>query len=88
MEPLIAEGGIVVADLSDDVPARIREGKIYELCYDLDFGECAVKFLSWAAKDRLLAIGSQNAALYPAVYRKPSEVRIVGRVIWASREIR
>jgi phage repressor protein C with HTH and peptisase S24 domain len=51
-------------------------------------GECAVKFLSWAAKDKLLAIGSQDAALYPAVYRKPSEVRIVGRVIWASREFR
>jgi hypothetical protein len=88
MEPLIAEGGIVVADLSDNDPARRREGKIYVLCYDLDFGECAVKFLSWAAKDRLLAFTSQDAALYPAVHGRPPEVRIVGRVIWASREFK
>jgi hypothetical protein len=39
----------------------------------------------WAAKDRLQ---SQNVALYPAVYRKPSEIQLVGRVIWASREFK
>jgi phage repressor protein C with HTH and peptisase S24 domain len=74
------------------MPGRPRKGPSgiseYVLCYEPGFGECAVKFLSWAAKDKLLAIGSQNAALYPAVYRKPSEIRLVGRVIWASREFK
>jgi transcriptional regulator with XRE-family HTH domain len=35
MEPLIAEGGLVVADTSENDIRKLKDGKIYVLCWDL-----------------------------------------------------
>ena len=87
MEPVIAKGGIVVADLYDNDLGRLKPGKVYVLCWDLSEGECAVKYLRWAEPGRLLAITSPNQELYPPIYREARDVRLVGRVIWACRDL-
>ena len=85
MEPLIAQGGLVLADLKQNELQHLREGRIYVLCWDLDDGECAVKRLKWAERDQLLAIESENG-FYETLYRRPEEVKLIGRVIWSWRE--
>jgi hypothetical protein len=44
MEPVIGEKGIVIVDKSENDPLKIKPGKIYVLCWELDLGECALKF--------------------------------------------
>ncbi len=85
MEPLIAKGGIVLADLAQNDIHNLREGRIYVLCWDFDEGECAVKRLKWAAPGTLLAIESENS-FYETIYRRPGEVHLIGRVILSWRE--
>ncbi|MDR3038303.1 MAG: LexA family transcriptional regulator [Candidatus Adiutrix sp.] len=85
MEPVLAGGGIVIADLTHNELDRLREGSIYVLCWDLYDGECAAKYLRWAEKGRWLSIESENKAYSPLV--KPvDEVRLIGKIIWAWRE--
>ncbi|MDR1044387.1 MAG: hypothetical protein LBP33_04610 [Candidatus Adiutrix sp.] len=84
MEPLIARGGIVLADLKQNEFEHLREGRIYVLCWDLADGECAVKRLKWAERDQLLAIESENG-FYDTIYRRPEEVRLIGQVVWSWR---
>ncbi|MDR0881917.1 MAG: hypothetical protein LBP55_05185 [Candidatus Adiutrix sp.] len=86
MEPLLAEGGIVLADLRHNELRQIKEGSVYILCWDFADGECAVKRLRWADQGRILAVESENPA-YPARFMNVSDVQLVGRVIWAWREI-
>lgn len=87
MEPLIAQNGIVLADLSCNDFARLHEGSIYVLCWDRSEGECAVKRLRWAEKNRLLLIESEDR-FYPPVIKNINEVTLIGQVIWAWRELR
>lgn len=87
MEPLIAKGGIVMADIAPmfrDI-MHIHEGDIYILCWDLSDGECAVKYLRWAEKGRLLSIESEMPYVKP-VYKAVEDVVLIGKVIWAWRE--
>lgn len=85
MEPLIAEGGIVMVDtLLNDI-TRIREGGIYVLCWDLSDGECAVKRLRWAEKPRLLSIESYDP-FYAPVFKDVKDVVLIGEVVWSWRE--
>ena len=86
MEPVIAEGGLVIADLADNDPDKLKEGKIYVLCWDLREGECAVKYLRWAEKGRSLLITSPDQNLHPPLVKPIRDVRLVGRVIWSWRE--
>jgi hypothetical protein len=86
MEPVIAEGGIVLADTSDNVPERLREGKIYVICWDLREGECAVKYLSWAKKKESVLITSPDIRAYPPIVRALEDIQLIGRVIWSWRE--
>jgi len=86
MEPLIAEGGIVLADLTQNELRSIKEGNIYVLCWDLLDGECAVKYLRWAKKNQFLSIESENAKAFPPVFRDVEDVKLIGRVIWSWRE--
>jgi transcriptional regulator with XRE-family HTH domain len=85
MEPVLANGGIVLADLSHNDLSRLREGSIYVLCWDLYDGECAAKYLRWAEKGRWLSIESENKNHAPVV-KAVGEVKLIGRIIWAWRE--
>jgi len=80
MEPTIVDGSIVVVDLSQK---EIKDGFVYML--DLDptgDGENSIKRLSWAEKDRLLMVESDNPAYKPKFY-KAQDVNLHGRVVWA-----
>lgn len=85
MEPLIAKNGIVLADTKQNDIRHIHDGAIYVLCWDREDGECAVKYLHWAEKNRLLSVESENS-FYRPVFRHPKEVLLIGRVIWSWRE--
>ncbi len=85
MEPVIAKGGIVLADLKQSDIRHIHEGGIYVLCWDLSDGECAVKRLRWAEKGKWLSIESEEK-FYAPVVKRPQEVMLIGRVIWSWRE--
>lgn len=87
MEPLIAQNGIILADLSHNDLARLQQGAIYVLCWDREEGECAVKRLRWAEKGRLLLIESEDR-FYPPVVRQVDQVVLIGLVIWAWREFK
>ena len=56
------------------------------MCWDLHDGECAVKYLRWAPKGRLLSIESESTRNNPPVFREVEEVKLIGRVIWAWRK--
>jgi len=84
MEPLIADGGIVVADLARNRADNLREGAAYVINYDEE-GPGAVKYLRWAEKGKRLALESENK-FYKTVYRKIREVTLIGQVIWSCRE--
>ncbi|MDR2935660.1 MAG: LexA family transcriptional regulator [Candidatus Adiutrix sp.] len=86
MEPLLASGGIVIADLSHNDLNHLREGSVYVLCWDLYDGECAAKYLRWAEKGRWLSIESENKRYAPVV-KAVEEVRLIGKIIWAWREL-
>lgn len=85
MEPLIAEGGIVMVDTLRNDIAHIREGGIYVICWDLSDGECAVKRLRWAEKPRLLSIESHDP-FYAPVFKAAKDVVLIGEVIWSWRK--
>ena len=85
MEPVLASGGIVIADLGQNELSRLREGSIYVLCWDLYDGECAAKYLRWAEKNRWLSIESENKR-YPPLVKAVDEVKLIGKIIWAWRE--
>lgn len=86
MEPLIAQNGIVLADLSQSNIMNLHEGKVYVLCWDRDEGECAVKRLRWADKGKTVIIESEER-FYPPVVKPVKEILLIGRVIWAWREL-
>jgi transcriptional regulator with XRE-family HTH domain len=88
MEPVIAEGGIVLADLSENNPSKLREGKIYVLCWEMSEGECAVKYLRWADKGKYISITSPDIYLHPPIIKKLNDIQLVGRVIWSWRDHR
>ncbi|MDR1295808.1 MAG: hypothetical protein LBO05_00200 [Deltaproteobacteria bacterium] len=86
MEPLIAEGSVVMADLTENDIGGLKEGKIYIVCPETQKGECVVKFIRWAEKDRSIILSSQNSDLHPPFMRPVDGVLLVGRVIFAWRE--
>ena len=85
MDPVLAKGGIVIADLSHNDFSGLREGSIYVLCWDLYDGECAAKYLRWAEKGRWLSIESENKS-YPPVVKAVDDILLIGKIIWAWRE--
>jgi phage repressor protein C with HTH and peptisase S24 domain len=86
MEPEIAQGGIVLADISENNLGRLKEGKIYVLCWEIYEGECAVKYLSWAERDRSVLITSPDNRLHRPIIKHVNEIQLIGRVIWSWRE--
>jgi len=88
MEPVIAAGGMVIADLAQTEPPN-RGRAIFVLCWDLHDGECAVKHLCWSEKGKTVLIESENrkgSTDNPPLCKAVDEIRIIGRVIWAWRE--
>jgi phage repressor protein C with HTH and peptisase S24 domain len=85
MEPIIAQGGIVLADLDDNQPSRLKEGHIYVLCWDLQEQECAVKYLWWAERGKSVLIVSPNQEAHNPLVRRLEDVVLIGRVIWSWR---
>lgn len=87
MEPILAKGGIVVVDTSQNDLRRLKDGAIYALCWDRD-EECAVKRLRWAAPEKLLSVESADPAVNPTIYLDPADrsVYLIGKVIWSWRE--
>ena len=87
MEPIIAEGGLVIADLAQTEPPG-RGRAIFVLCWDLTEGEYAVKHLSWYRKGEEILIESENRkgkTDNPPQNKAVDEIKIIGRVIWAWR---
>lgn len=90
MEPIISRGSIVVADLTENDPGKIKEGEIYILRGLPGPGECSVNHLNWVEKNNYLAIESPNLS-YQTMYRHLNEIHLVGQVIWSlqtHRELR
>ncbi len=85
MEPLIADGGIILADLSHNDIRHIKDGRIYVLCWDLEEGECAVKYLRWFEKGKIISIESEDR-FYKPVLKRIDEVLLIGKVFWSWRE--
>ena len=85
MEPLIADGGIVLADLSHNNIKHIKDDRIYVVCWDLDDGQCAVKYLRWFEKGKIVSIESEDR-FYKPVLKRIDEVVLIGKVFWAWRE--
>ncbi|MDL2226388.1 LexA family transcriptional regulator [Deltaproteobacteria bacterium OttesenSCG-928-M10] len=85
MEPMIADGGIVLADLAHNDIMHIKDGRIYVLCWDIDEGECAVKYLRWFEKGKIVSIESENS-FYKPVLKRINEVVLIGKVFWSWRE--
>jgi len=86
MEPLLAQGGIAVADLTKNRAENLKEGAAYVVSYDEEVAG-AIKYLRWAEKGKILSIESDNK-FYKPVFRKAREVILIGRVIWSCREHR
>ena len=87
MEPLIAQNGLVMADLRQNDLRHLKEGGIYVLCWDREDGECAVKRLRWVEKGRWLSIESIDPYYLPVI-KRPEDVLLIGQVIWAWREFK
>ncbi|MDR2725715.1 MAG: S24 family peptidase [Candidatus Adiutrix sp.] len=83
MEPLLARGGLVVADLTKNRAENLKEGAAYVISYDEERAG-AVKYLRWVEKGRVLSLESENKS-YQAVFRKAREVILIGQVIWSCR---
>lgn len=87
MEPLIAQGGLVLADLKQTDLRRARNGDIFLVCGDFDEGQALLRQLEWAGRDKdRLAMRAVNNR-YATIYRQVREVRALGRVLWTWRQL-
>ena len=86
MEPLIADGGIVLADIRYNEPKHLtRKKQVFVVCLNREDEECSVKYLNWGVKDESVLVQSAND-FYEAEVRRVEDIIIIGRVIWAWRE--
>lgn len=85
MDPKIEEGNIVLVDLTQNNINAIKDDKIYVICWDFSDGECAVKYLRWVEKGKILSIESANQ-FYKPIFRRVNEVKLIGQVLWSWRD--
>ncbi|MDR1045658.1 MAG: hypothetical protein LBP33_11160 [Candidatus Adiutrix sp.] len=85
MEPLIARGGLVLADLKQNDYRKVKNNEIYIVCCDFEEGQGLLRQLEWAGReqDRLALKAGHDRV--PTLYRQPREIRLLGRVLWAWR---
>jgi hypothetical protein len=91
MEPIIAKGGLVMADTSERTIRATPDGlgKIFVLCWELDSGECAVKYLTWADQaSGLVLISSPPYSGLTPIHKNIKDIIIIGQVIWACRDFK
>jgi hypothetical protein len=86
MDPVIAEGGLVIADLAHSEWERLVEGDIYVVCWNLKKGECTIKYLSWHDEGRTVLMESANRLGNQPRVMNIKEARLIGRVILTWRE--
>jgi transcriptional regulator with XRE-family HTH domain len=84
MEPLMDKHGVVVADLTLNSPENVKDGQIYIVCLERDTGQCTIKYLGWAEKNKTLLLTAENRRVKPQV-RHLDDIKIVGRVILSTR---
>ncbi|MDR1084959.1 MAG: LexA family transcriptional regulator [Deltaproteobacteria bacterium] len=84
MEQVIAKNSTIVADLAQNDPENLRDGHSYIICLEKDTGQCTIKYLSWAEKNKTLLICAENRK-YKSLVRNLEDVKIVGRIIMAYR---
>ncbi|MDR1086503.1 MAG: LexA family transcriptional regulator [Deltaproteobacteria bacterium] len=80
MERYIMKNSTVVADLAQNDLNHLMEGRVYVICLEKETGQCTLKYLSWAEKNRTLLICPENSKYKPLV-RRMENVKIIGRVI-------
>jgi phage repressor protein C with HTH and peptisase S24 domain len=85
LAPVITFGDFIVIDTKDAVRDEICEGKIYAICSDLSARICDLRYLRWAEKCKSLIINSLTQEEDSIIFRKLSDVKIIGRVIWSSK---
>lgn len=84
MEPLIAQGGIALVDLGQNILSEIKDGGIYLVSLELS-GPCLVRRLKWVEEYQLMAVESEKGSS-DTIYKPPAEINLLGRVIWSWRE--
>ena len=85
MEPAIACGGLVLVDLRHANVKQAKESTVYLVCHNLDSGDCVIRHLERINKN-LIELKPANG-LMPRIHKKPSELRLIGRVVWACRQL-
>lgn len=86
MEPVIARGSRILVDLKNNDYRKIKNNDIYVICFDPAEGQCLVRQMEWAGRERdRLALKAANSR-YPTLYRSPRDVRILGQVLWCWRK--
>jgi hypothetical protein len=83
MEPLIAEGGVVVAE--ETALQSLDGGGPHVLCLDLGRGALEVRIAAWASPGGSLVIASADSIRRPPFVRPVDDVAVIGRVVWSSR---
>jgi len=81
MEPIISCGALVLVDLKYANVNRIKEKTIYLVEFNLDTSECLIRYLERISKN-LIELKPANS-LMPRIHKKPSELRLIGRIVWA-----
>ncbi|MDR0549210.1 MAG: LexA family transcriptional regulator [Deltaproteobacteria bacterium] len=83
MEPFLSKNDLAVFDVALNTPEIIRDGQTFVVCLEPDTGQCTVRYLSWAEKNKTIMCLSENRRFKPVV-TSITDVTIVGRVIWST----
>jgi len=80
MEPLVKKRDIVLINTAEVEP---KSGCIYAV---RDHGSILIRKVFWLGDDQVLLVGC-DANVSPPLYRRLSDLEIIGRVIWLGREL-
>lgn len=86
MEPLIAQGGLVLVDMKQNDIRKIKNDEIYLLCCDCDESRGFLRQLEWAGREKDRLALKAISPHFPTLYRQAREIRLLGRVLWAWRQ--
>ncbi|MDR2142390.1 MAG: hypothetical protein LBR11_11510 [Deltaproteobacteria bacterium] len=84
MEPIIAKGGVIVTDMTQNSPENLKEGQVYVVCLDWESRLCTVRYLSWAEKSKTILVCAENRK-HKTLVRQLDDLKIIGKVILGTR---